>query len=135
MPRGNMMERSRILIIDDEKDFLDSLKLGFESEGYEIVTAQDGEEGLAKAKDIRPDLIICDIRMPKKDGFMVLKEIRQDVILRRIPFIMLTVIDDFERLKDAYQDEADFYVTKPVELFILTKNVRTLLNLSRSRLS
>ena len=91
------MSNNKLLVIDDEKDFVDSLKLGLESEGYEVIAASDGEDGLLKAKDIRPNLIICDLRMPNKDGFAVLKEIKQDAILRNTPFIMLTAVDEFER--------------------------------------
>ena len=66
------MDKTKILIIDDEKDLLDLLKEKLELEGYEVVTASDGEEGLISAQVCEPDLIICDIKMPKKDGFEVL---------------------------------------------------------------
>lgn len=127
------MAKEKILIIDDEKDFLDSLKDVLESEDYGVTTARDGQEGLIKAKVTKPDLIICDIRMPKKDGFEVLKSLRKDLKIGS-PFIMLTALDDFRKAKEAYADKADFYVTKPVDPFMLLKNIRTLLNLCRGKI-
>ena len=126
------MDKTKILIIDDEKDLLDLLKEKLELEGYEVVTASDGEEGLISAQVCEPDLIICDIKMPKKDGFEVLKELKQRANFRA-PFIMLTVVDDFDKIKEAYEEEADFYITKPVELYKLLKNIKILLNLAQSK--
>ena len=65
------MSKTKILLIDDEVDFLCIVKEKLELEGYEVITAKDGEEGLNKAQSLRPDLIICDIMMPKKNGFPV----------------------------------------------------------------
>lgn len=126
------MDKTKILVIDDEKDLLDLLKEKLELEGYEVVTAGDGEEGLISAQVCEPDLIICDIKMPKKDGFEVLKELKQRANFRA-PFIMLTVVDDFDKIKEAYEEEADFYITKPVELYKLSKNIKILLNLAQSK--
>lgn len=126
------MDKTKILVIDDEKDLLDLLKEKLELEGYEVVTAGDGEEGLISAQVCEPDLIICDIKMPKKDGFEVLKELKQRANFRA-PFIMLTVVDDFDKIKKAYEEEADFYITKPVELYKLSKNIKILLNLAQSK--
>ncbi len=123
---------TKVLIIDDEKDFVGLLKEKFELEGYEVLTAFDGEEALTKTRELLPDIIICDVRMPKKDGFEVLKELKKAPSFRT-PFIMLTAVNDFEKIKEAYNFDADFYVTKPVELKKLLKNVRILLNLSRLR--
>lgn len=126
------MYRNKILIIDDEQDFLDLVGERLKLEGYDVATAFDGENGLQKAKTWHPDLIICDVKMPKKDGFEVLKNLRHETNIR-VPFVMLTVVDDFEKIKKAYDEEADFYVTKPVELASLSKNIRILLNLSQTR--
>ncbi len=125
------MEREKILIIDDEKDFLSLLQGALSGEGYDVVSAVDGDEGLNKAKKDKFDLIICDIRMPKKDGYEVLKGVRQDVD-KHLPFIMLTAIEDFKNIEEAYDYEADFYMSKPVEFVSLLKNVRILLNLHKT---
>ena len=122
---------TKILIIDDEKDFLDLLKEQLELAGYSVTTAMNGEEGLISAQVSHPDLVICDVRMPKKDGFEVLRQLKKDPNFQA-PFIMLTAVDDFDRIREAYNDQADFYVTKPVNLEKLLKNIRTLLNLKRS---
>jgi len=127
------MNKTKILVIDDEEDFLDLMRNGLEPQGYEVITATDGTNGLAKAKVSKPDLVICDIKMPKKDGFQVLKEMRQDAELRRIPFIMLTVVDEFKKVEEAYDEEADFYVTKPVKFDVLLKNISLLLNLQKAK--
>jgi two-component system alkaline phosphatase synthesis response regulator PhoP len=127
------MGKTKILVIDDEKDFLDLMKKALEPAGYEVIIANDGDEGVTKAKACKPDLVICDIKMPKKDGFQVLKEMRQNDEFRRTPFIMLTVVDDFKKVEEAYDDEADFYVTKPVKFDKLLKNIPLLLNLQKSK--
>ena len=126
------MDRDKILIIDDEQGFLDLVSERLELEGYDVATAFDGENGIQKAKTWHPDLIICDVKMPKKDGFEVLKNLRHEKNMR-VPFVMMTLVDDFEKIKKAYDEEADFYVTKPVELARLSKNIRILLNLSQTR--
>jgi len=126
------MEKSKILVIDDEKGFLDLARTRLNAEGYNVITASNGTEGIEKAKSQRPDLVICDIRMPKKDGYEVLKEIRQSID-KNLPIIIISVIDDFEKIEEAYDDEADFYVSKPVEFITLSKNIRTLLNLKKDK--
>jgi CheY-like chemotaxis protein len=125
------MDKAKILVIDDEKDLLSLLKEQLELMGYSVVTAKDGEEGLISAQVSHPDLVICDINMPKKDGFEVLRQLKKDPDFQA-PFIMLTVEKDFDKIREAYQDKADFYVTKPINLQKLLKNIRTLLNLKRS---
>ncbi|MFC1807989.1 response regulator [Candidatus Omnitrophota bacterium] len=120
----------KILIIDDEKVFVDSLKTALESEGYIVVAANDGDEGIARAKNEKPDLIICDMRMPKKDGHEVLRAIKEGKD-RWFPFIMLTAFGEFDSAKKAYDDECDLYLTKPVELPVLLHNIKTLLNLAK----
>jgi CheY-like chemotaxis protein len=132
------MEGAKILVIDDESRYRDLMRDKLESEGFEVILACDGEEGLERARGTKPDLIICDMKMPKKDGFDVLKALRKDSDLHT-PFIMLTAVDDFENIKSAYEYEANFYVTKPVfykKLFDSTnlmKNIRLLLSFPDTR--
>ncbi|MFH1752599.1 MAG: response regulator [Candidatus Omnitrophota bacterium] len=128
------MKREKILIIDDEKDFLDLLESALKRHGYDVIKATDGVEGVEKAKSQKPDMVICDIRMPKKDGYAVLKEIRQDID-KNLPVIILSAIDDFRNIQEAYDYEADFYVSKPVEFVTFLKNVRALLNINRNKRS
>ena len=127
------MDKAKILVIDDEQDLLDLLKLTLELEGYDIVTALNGEEGLAKFNEHNPELIICDIIMPKVDGYEVLKQVKQKG-KRWTPFIMLSAISDFDYMKKAHEGDIDFYLTKPIQTAILLKNIKTLLNLAKHRI-
>ena len=127
------MDKVKILIIDDEEDFLMLLKKKLESVGYEVITAGDGEEGIEKAETEKPNMVICDWAMPKKNGFEVLKELRERGSLHA-PFVMLTALDDFDKVKKAYDSEADFYVPKTITLDALVKRIRTLLNISQNRI-
>lgn len=128
-----MKNMAKILVIDDQSVFRDIIKERLLQEGYEVETAIDGEEGLSKVKEVSPDLIICDMKMPKMDGFEVLEGLRKRANLNT-PFIMLTSMDDFDKIQSAYDNEANFYITKPVvhtKLFEETKlldNVRVLLS-------
>ena len=119
-------------MIDDEEDFLLLMKKNLELQGYEVIIATDGDLGIEKAMAFKPDLVICDWSMPKKNGFEVLKEFRKDKSLRA-PFIMLTAMDDFDKVREAYDGEADFYAPKTLELDKLSKRIKTILNLSKNR--
>jgi len=127
------MEKLRILVIDDEKDFLELIKEQLELANYEVLTADNGEDGFTKAISEKPDLVICDINMPKKNGYEVLKELKRRPDFRS-PFIMLTILEDFDKIKEAYEDQADFYVTKPVKIENLLKNIRILLTISKNKI-
>ena len=126
------MNKAKILVVDHEKEFLLLMQERLRAEGYDVATAQDGEEGLKVAKQYRPNLVICDIRMPKKDGYEFLRELRETVD-KSLPVIIASVIDEFDKIKEAYKDDADFYITKPVELEKLSKNIRTILSLQKLR--
>ncbi len=84
----------------------------FLKEGFELIQAFDGEEGLEKAKAIKPDLILLDIIMPKLDGFVVLKTLKQDNELKRIPVILLTNLGQDEDIRKAKELGADDYFIK-----------------------
>ncbi|MFC1576530.1 response regulator [Candidatus Omnitrophota bacterium] len=127
------MEKPRILVIDDEREFLNLMAEQLELGGYEVVTAINGEEGLKQIKKCSPDLVICDVKMPKKDGFEVLKEVKKDKG-SQTPFLMVTAVDDFDKMKEAYAGDVDFYVTKPVKFENLLKNIRIILSLSKSKI-
>ena len=114
----------RILLVDDEKDILDLLEFNLESEGYKISKAQDGEEAIKKAYDKKPDLILLDIMLPKKDGFEVIRELRASKETMDIPVIFLTA-------KDSEIDEvvglelgADDYIVKPISIRKLLARVK-----------
>lgn len=121
----------RVLIIEDEPGILLSLKDEFESEGYAVFTAEDGEIGIKKVKQHRPDLIILDIMLPLLDGYEVCKKLRMDG--DSTPIIMLTVKDkEIDRVL-GLELGADDYVTKPFSLRELTARARAVLRRTEKR--
>lgn len=101
---------SKILVVDDEKPIADILKFNLEKEGYEVVCAYDGEEAIELTDDEKPDLILLDIMLPKKDGNEVCREIRKT---HTMPIIMLTAKDSEIDKVLGLELGADDYVTKP----------------------
>jgi len=82
--------KARILVIDDDPDFVEATRLVLEGGGYEVFSAFEGTDGLRKAKESKPQLIILDVIMPGKDGFMVAQQLKKDPELGKIPVLMLT---------------------------------------------
>ncbi|MGD9116237.1 MAG: response regulator [Dehalococcoidia bacterium] len=85
-----MAKRAKILLVDDDKDFIESTKTVLESKPYQIIVASNGDEGLRKAREEKPDLILLDVIMPVKDGFTAAEQLKQDPRLSKIPTLMLT---------------------------------------------
>ena len=106
----------RILVIEDEAPIRANLVRFLRLEGFETFEAQDGEAGLAMALEVKPDLIFCDVMMPRKDGFAVLSVIRQDANNSKVPFYFLSASAEPERLELAMQSGAMGYLTKPFNL-------------------
>ena len=103
----------KILIAEDEEVLLNVLKDRFEAEGWEVTTARDGEEAVESIKKIRPDLVLLDLLMPKKDGFEVLKEIRGDPEFKTLPIIVvLSNLGSGEDIKKALALGANDYFVK-----------------------
>jgi DNA-binding response OmpR family regulator len=104
-------KKTTVLIVEDEKMLAEMYATKFSMEGFEPVTANDGVDGLAQAKALKPDIILLDIIMPKLDGFAVLKEIREDVSLKDIPVILLTNLGQDEDIKRGQgMGAADYFV-------------------------
>ena len=115
-----MEERAKILIIDDDPDFVQATKKVLESKPYEVIVAYDGEEGLQKTRDENPDLILLDIIMPLTDGFTVCEEIKGDPEFDDIPVLMLTsfaqrVGETTLSVSRGFSLEAEDYIDKPVK--------------------
>ena len=85
-----MTKKAKILLIDDDDDFVEATTIVLESKPYEVIVANEGEAGLRRARGEKPDLIILDIIMPVKDGFTAAEEFKKDPELCKIPIIMLT---------------------------------------------
>ena len=110
-----------VLAIDDDADFLELLRYRFEKEKCEYVTANDGNEGLAKAHEIKPNLILCDIKMPNMDGYMFVRELKEDEVTKNIPIIILT---SFEPMRDLFGIEGiQDYIVKSTDMSSLWKTV------------
>jgi len=121
----------KILIVEDEPGILLSLKDEFDSQGYEVYTALDGERGLEEAIRTKPDLIILDVMMPKLDGFEVCKRLRKEGV--SMPVIMLTVKDKEIDKVLGLELGADDYVTKPFSLRELSARVKAHLRRAEER--
>ncbi len=120
-----MGEKKRILIVEDEKDMVYAVKLQLEANGYEVIAAYDGNEGLEKAKGEKPDLIILDIMLPKKDGYTFLLELKKDKAIKSIPVVVLTAKPG---MKDMFKLEgAKDYITKPFESMHLLSKIKEII--------
>lgn len=111
----------KVLVIDDERAIADIIKFNLEREGFVVDTAYDGEEGVDKVFSWKPDLILLDIMMPKKDGFQVLKEVRAK---NQIPVIMLTAKEEEVDKVLGLELGADDYVLKPFSMRELMARVK-----------
>ena len=121
--------REKILIIEDEKELISGLKLNLDFEGYTVISALDGEEGLKRALNEAPDLILLDIMLPKKDGLDVCRELRQRNVTT--PIIMLTAKGDEVDKVVGLELGADDYVTKPFSIRELLARAAALLRRRR----
>ncbi|CAM2812878.1 response regulator [Mammaliicoccus fleurettii] len=118
----------RVLVVDDEQSIVTLLKYNLEQAGYVVEIAQDGEEALQKEKEKKPDLIVLDVMLPKKDGIEVCKTIRSDK--NQVPILMLTAKDDeFDRVL-GLELGADDYMTKPFSPREVVARVKAILRRS-----
>ena len=117
----------RILIVDDEPNIVLALELLMKKEGYEVHTVADGERAVQAAKELRPDLILLDIMMPKMDGYEVCQRIRSDVLLKDVSIIMLTAKGREVEREKGMALGADHYITKPFSTRQVVMKVREIL--------
>ncbi len=114
-----MANKAKILLIDDDIDFVEATKTVLEKEDYDVVVANQGNEGLLKASKEKPDLILLDVIMPVKDGFTAAEQLKKDPQLRKIPVLMLTAFSSMGPGSGIPAGrgltlEADDYIEKPV---------------------
>ena len=119
----------RILVVDDNPNNVEILRMRLEAHGYEVVTAADGEEGLAAVRDQLPDLILLDIMMPKLDGIEVCRRLRADPSLPFIPIILVTAKSDPKDVVAALEAGGDEFLTKPVDHAALVARVKSMLRI------
>ena len=106
---------SRILVVDDEPAIVRLMEYVLDRQGYTVRTAADGDEGLHAVSEFRPDLIILDVMMPRKDGYTVAEAIRSDPALAQIPIIMLSAKAQDTDVEQGLAAGANLYLTKPFE--------------------
>jgi two-component system alkaline phosphatase synthesis response regulator PhoP len=124
----NIVMVKKILIVDDEQDIVELLKYNLEKEGYKCYTAGNGEEGVAKAKDKKPDLILLDIMMPKVDGIEACRQIRADDDLSEVFIAFLTARGEEYSEIAGFDVGADDYITKPIKPRVLISRIKALLS-------
>ncbi len=124
-----MRDPARILIVDDTPTNVDILAKRLSAHGYEILTAGDGEEGLAVAREQQPDLILLDIMMPKMDGIEVCQHVKGDASLPFIPIILVSAKSDSKDVVAGLEAGAEEYLIKPVDQTALVARVKSMLRI------
>ena len=124
------MNSTKILIVDDEPDILEFLKYNLDKEGYQVVTANDGEEGIKIAKAFLPDLIILDIMMPKMDGVEVCRTLRGNSNFDKTLIAFLTAREEDYSQIAALDVGGDDYITKPIKPRVFLSRIKALLRRS-----
>ena len=124
--------KEKVLIVDDEADAIELLKVSFSNAGFFVATAEDGEQALAKARSLSPNLIILDVMLPLVDGFEVCKILRRNLATREIPIIMVTAkATEIDRVL-GLELGADDYLTKPFSPRELVLRAKALLRRGKS---
>jgi len=121
------MAKKKILVVDDEPNIVKTVKSRLKANGYDVVTAYDGEEGLDKAYKEKPDLIILDLMLPKLHGHDVYKRLKADSEYKDTPIVMLTASGELSDIKTGMEIGADGYVTKPFKSEVLLGIIQGLL--------
>ena len=129
------MDKQKILLVDDDPDIIEAVRFSLHQEGYDVITAADGVEGLEKARKIKPDLIVMDVMMPKENGYRVSGMIREDEksgkLTKRTPIILLTArnLQGDPGREKMFMDfsKADVMMYKPFDMDDLLKRVHELL--------
>jgi len=126
---------AKILVVDDETNSIVTVQMQLEANGYEVISANNGEEGLEKVKNEKPDLIILDVMMPKMNGYQVCAILKHYAQSNKIPIILITgkAQDEFREL--GQRVGADDFITKPFEPPILLAKIEELLKKSSESIS
>ena len=114
----------RILIVDDESDLVSVLRMGLEIEGFDVLSASDGEDGLRRARDDRPDLVVLDLMLPKMDGYKVCRALKFDERYKTLPIFILSARSGDQDRRLALDMGADAFVTKPYDMADLVAKIR-----------
>ena len=114
----------KILLVDDSATILMMQKMVLKTTNYQVVTANNGAEGVAKALSEKPDLILMDVIMPKMTGFEAVREIRKQDSTKDIPIIMVTTRGEPVNVEEGFESGCTDYVTKPIDTFELLSKLR-----------
>jgi two-component system alkaline phosphatase synthesis response regulator PhoP len=125
--------RGKVLIVDDEPDLVRILQFGLQSAGYAVECAGDGQEGLKKARESRPDVILLDLMLPKLDGYKVCRLLKFDERYKQIPIVILSARTQEGDQALAMEMGANVFVTKPYEFAEILAHVETLVKTPTSR--
>ena len=117
----------KILIVDDEKDLIETVTFRLQASGYEVISANDGKAGLEKVKTEKPDLVILDIMLPKMDGYKVCGLLKADSRYSKIPIILFTARAQESDIKMGEGVGANVYITKPFEPQVLMAKIKELI--------
>jgi DNA-binding response OmpR family regulator len=124
-----MSERKpRILIVDDESDLVAVLRFGLEVEGFDVIDAGDGEEGLKRAREEHPDLLVLDLMLPKLDGYKVCRALKFDERYKTLPIFILSARSGEQDRRLALDMGADVFISKPYEIKDLVARIRARLS-------
>jgi DNA-binding response OmpR family regulator len=122
------MDKKKILVVDDEPDFVNMIRARLEANDYEVVTAHNGKEALEKAKKEKPDAVLLDILMPEIDGLRVLRCLRR--LNKKLPVFMITAFSNEERFKVARKFNASGFIVKTGDLKKEVENITGALRLA-----
>jgi DNA-binding response OmpR family regulator len=130
-----MSDKSRILIVDDEADLVAVLRVGLEIEGFDVIEASDGEEGLRLAREQKPALMLLDLMLPKLDGYKVCRALKFDERYKSLPILILSARSGEQDRRLAMDMGADGFITKPYEMKDLVAKVKHKLGLPPGRVA
>lgn len=122
-----MSDKQTILVVDDEQDLLDLIEYNLKKEGFDVIKAEDGKEGIKMARKHSPNLVLLDIMMPKMDGLEAVEVMRGDEDLKHIPIIFLTARGDEKTEVEGLNKGGDDYITKPISTTKLISRIKAVL--------
>lgn len=122
-----MSDKQTILVVDDEEDLLDLIEYNLKQEGFNVLKAGNGVEGIEMTRKHNPDLVLLDIMMPKMDGLEVVELMRDDAKLKHIPIIFLTARGDEKTEVEGLDKGGDDYITKPISTTKLISRIKAVL--------
>ena len=117
----------RILLVDDEADILEFVRYNLQREGYEVFTARDGAEGVTRALEVHPHLILLDRMMPRMDGLETCRRLREHDELKDTMIVFLTALGEDEHQLTGFAAGADDYISKPIKMHILVSRLKAIL--------